>query len=188
MSEAMERAHQIQGGHQDHNDTMARWVAVLIAILTAALGVAQMGEKTSQNAYLSHHVAVSDDWAFYQAKKLRSVMRETEATVLESLSNADTAAVQARIRAARAYQARAQNAPGGEGMKQLAEKARHEEHARDVALHRYHAFELVVGALEIAIVLASVSVVTRVSAMAYGSGIIGLLAAAGGLAVAMHFL
>ena len=188
MSESMERAHQIQGDHHDHNDTAARWVAVLIAILTAVLAVAQMGEKSSQNAYLAHHIAVSDDWAFYQAKKLRSVLRDTEATVLESLPNADSPEVQARIKAARAYAAKAQDLTGGEGTRQLAEKARAEEHARNVAFHRYHAFELVVSALEIAIVLASVSVVTRVSAMAFGSGFIGLAAAVAALAVVMHLL
>ncbi len=188
MSESMERAHQIQGGNHAHSDAAARWVAVLIALLTAVLAVAQMGEKSSQNAYLSHHIAVSDDWAFYQAKKLRSVLRETEATVLESLPNADSPAIQSRIKAAHAYAAQAQNGSGGESARQLAEKARVEEHARDVAFHRYHALELVVGALEIAIVLASVSVVTRVSAMAFGSGVIGLAAAVGGLAVVMHLL
>jgi len=50
---------------------------------------------------------------------------------------------------------------GGDGMKQLGERAKGQEAERDAAFHRYHEFELVVGALQIAIVLASVSVVTR---------------------------
>ena len=51
-----------------HGDTSARRVAVLIAVLAAALALADMAEKGAQNEYLTHHVAVADDWAFYQAK------------------------------------------------------------------------------------------------------------------------
>ena len=185
VSEAMERAHEIHGHHHgaSHTDSLARRIAVLISVLAAALALAQMGEKSSQNAYLTHHVAVSDAWAFYQAKNVRSVMRGTEANMLESLPNAADPAVQARIKQAREYEARMRDDPKGDGMKQLAEQARREEHAREVAFHRYHAFELVVGGLEIAIVLASVSVVTRVAALAIGGALLGAIAAAGGLAV-----
>ena len=188
MSEALEQSHHIQGHHaESHSDSGARRVAVLISVLAAVLALAQMGEKSSQNAYLTHHIAVSDDWAFYQAKNVRSVMRSTEAAVLASLPNAADPAVQTRIKDARAYAARMQDDPkGGDGMKQISARAQQEEHARETAFHRYHAYELVVGGLEIAIVLASVSVVTRVNALAVGGGLLGLVAAASGLAVAMH--
>jgi hypothetical protein len=69
-------------------------------------------------------------------------------------------------------------------MNQLAERAKGQEAARDIAFHRYHEFELVVGALQIAIVLASVSVVTRIVALALGAGVIGALAAAFGAVTA----
>ena len=108
MSEALEHAHHIQGHHAhgaEHNDSAARRVAMLVAVLAAMLAIAQMGEKSSQNAYLTHHVAVSDDWAFYQAKNVRAVMRDTEAAVLQSLPNAADPAVQARIKQAQAYAA-----------------------------------------------------------------------------------
>lgn len=191
MSEALEHAHHIQGHHNqgaEHNDSAARRVAVLVAVLAAMLAIAQTGEKSSQNAYLTHHIAVSDDWAFYQAKNVRAVMRDTEAAMLQSLPNAADPAMQARIKQAQAYAARMQDDPKGDGMKQLAERARQEEHARALAFHRYHTFELVVGALEIAIVLASVSVITRVNALAFGAGMIGLLAGLGGIAVAAHLV
>ena len=190
VSEAMERAHEIQGGHHGdpHSDAGARRVAVLISVLAAALAIAQMGEKSSQNAYLTHHIAVSDDWAFYQAKNVRAVMRGVEATMLASLPNAADPALQARVKEAQAYQTRMRDDPQGDGMKQLAAKASQEERARDHAFHRYHAFELVVGALELGIVLASVSVVTRIRALALGAAVIGLLAAAGGLAVVAELL
>ena len=66
--------------------------------------------------------------------------------------------------------------PGGDGMKQLAGRAEAQKVARDEALHHYHNYELVVGALQIAIVLASVAVVTRILALAVGAGVIGAIA------------
>lgn len=184
----MERAQEIHGHNHAvvHSDTMARRVAVLISILAAVLAMAEVGARTSQNAYLTHHIAVSDDWAFYQAKNVRSVMRETEAALLASLPNANDPAVQTRIKQARAYAARMRDDPNGNGMKQLAEQARREERARAVAFHRFHTFEVIVGALELAIVLASVSVVTRISALAIGGGVLGVVASIAALGVVAH--
>ena len=182
MSETIEHAREgLEHAHQRpraHTDTTARRIAVLIAVLAAALALADMGEKGAQNAYLTHHIAVSDDWAFYQAKNVR-------ATILGGGGRHPCQSAQRRrCRAAGGDQARqgdrgadARRTPGGDGMKQLAERAKAEEAARDEAFHRYHEFELVVGALQIAIVLASVAVVTRILALAVAAGIIGAVAA-----------
>jgi hypothetical protein len=70
-------------------------------------------------------------------------------------------------------------------MKQLADRATMQKAARDEAFHRYHQFELVVGALQIAIVLASVAVVTRILALAIGAGLIGAIAAGFGLFISL---
>ena len=191
MSEHIERAHEtIHEAHHAHTqgDHSARNVGVLVSILAAALALAEVGEKSAQNEYLTRHIAVSDAWAFYQAKNLRGVVRGAEAELLESLPNAADPALQARVKTAREYEARMRDDPKGDGMKQLAEQARHEEEARAHAFHRYHGFELVVGALEIAIVLASVSIVTRMRALAVGAGAIGAIAIAGGIGVLFELL
>jgi hypothetical protein len=184
----MERAHETIEGHAHHGDPWARGVALLVSILAAVLAMTEIGGKASQTAYLTHHVALSNDWAFYQAKNLRSVVRSSEAELLASLPNAQDPAIQARIKAARDYSARMRDDPeGGEGMKQLAATAKQKETERDEAAHRYHNYEYAVGALEIAIVLASVSIVTRSRAMTIGAGVIGAAAAAASLGVAANW-
>jgi hypothetical protein len=189
MSEAMERAHEtIHEAPHAHGDPWARGAAVLVSFLAAALALAEIGGKSAQNAYLTHHIAVSDDWAFYQAKNLRSVVRGTEVSMLESLPNAGDDAIQARIKEAREYQARMRDDPKGDGMKQLAEKAKKQEYDRDHAFHLYHGYEYAVGALQISIVLASVSVVTRMKPLTIAAGLIGLAAGVFGLGVAMGFV
>ena len=190
MSEAMERAHEtIHEAPHAHGDPWARGVAVLVSFLAAGLALAEIGGKSAQNSYLTHHIAVSDDWAFYQAKNLRQVVRGSEAAMLESLPNATDPTIQARVKEAREYQARMRDDPkGGDGMKQLMEKAKKNEHDRDHAFHLYHGYEYTVGALEIAIVLASVSVVTRIRPLTIAAGVIGLAAGVFGLGVALGWV
>ena len=175
--ENIEQVEHHAGGH-GQGDSTARRVAVLIAVLAAVLAVAEMGEKSSQNEYLARNIQASDNWAFFQAKNIRSSVQRAAADVMESLPNSADPAVRKRIDAARADAARLRDDPtAGDGSKQIAEKAHAEEELREHAFHRYHQFELSVGALQIAIVLSSVSVVTRVLALAYGAAAIGAIAA-----------
>jgi hypothetical protein len=186
MGEVVEHAHETIHEHAEHGDPWARGVAVLVSCLAATLAITEIGAKSTQNAYLTHHIAVSDDWAFYQAKNLRSAVRTAEADVLASLPNAADPAVQARIKSAKDYVDHARDDPKtGDGMKQLADKAHAQEEVRDHFFHRYHLYEYASGALEIAIVLASVSVVTRIRWLTFAAGAIGALAGLGALGVAM---
>ncbi len=177
MDEATER--------RNESDPWPRRMAVVVSFLAASLALSEIGAKSTQTEYLTHHIAASDTWNFYQAKNERAIIRNTEATLLESLPNADTPAMQDRIKAARADEARMRDEPStGIGMKQLKEKAEDQERERDHAFHKYHGYEYTSGALEIAIVLASVSVVTRIHALGVAAGVIGVVACVYGLWVA----
>ncbi|MSP00126.1 MAG: DUF4337 family protein [Acetobacteraceae bacterium] len=192
MVNPAETAHeQIHEAHHAHGDSdpWPRRMAVVVSCLAASLALAGVGAKSSQTAYLTHHISASDTWNFYQAKNLRAVLRNSQASTMEALPSADTPTVQERIKAARAEEARMRDEPrtadgkGGDGMKQLRAKAVHEEHDRDHAFHLYHGYEYTAGVLEISIVLASVSVVTRMRPLGIAAGVIGLLASCYGLAV-----
>lgn len=199
MTEVAELAHDTIGEHHgEHHaeahaaprpDPWARRVALLVAILAAVLAMAEIGGKAAQNLYLTHHIAVSDNWAYYQARNLRATVKEAEADLLASLPDAQDPAVRTRIAAARDYAARMRDDPGGgEGMKQLAARARGLEDERTEAYHRYHDYEFVVGALEIAITLASVSVLTRMRALTVLSAAIGAAAGLGAAAITLHLV
>ena len=187
--EGLEHAHHHAGHGDDHPAPGgARGVAILIAVLAALLAICDMGAKSSQNAYVTYHINWTNDWAFYQAKNVRAVMRDAEASMLESVPNAADEVVQKKIAAARANAARLRDEPGSDGMKQIAEKARADGEKRDHYEHEYHLYEIAVGALQIAIVLASVSVVTRIAPLAYAAALIGLLSAVGALLVRLHIV
>ncbi len=191
--EAIEEAHhemeeareELQAERRDHS---ARNTAILIAALAASLALTEMGEKASQNEYLTHHISVTDTWAFYQVRNVRATTMQSAADVIESMPNAVPEA-KARVERLRALAALQLDDPkGGEGRKQLGEKARQETEQRDHAFHRYHKFELATGALQIAIVLASVSIATKMKPLTLMAAAIGGVAAVFGLAVAVDWV
>ncbi len=174
IEHAREGIEQAERAHIHEGDTSARWIAVLVAILAAALAISELGEKSSFTTYMTRHIALSDDYAYYQEKHVRLTTLQTEEALLASLPNSAEAAIQARIKAARQEQARLQDSPDGQGMKQLQEQAAEDKEVRNHASHLAHQLEVVVGGLQIAIVLASVAVVTRVSTLAWGGAGIGV--------------
>jgi hypothetical protein len=180
----LEHAHEANAAHPTHNDTGARRVAVLISALAAGLALAETAEKSAQNDYLAHHVATSDTWAFYQAKTERWAMEGLHAELLASLPNAADPEIRKRIETAQQEQARLEDDEKTVGRKQLRAQAEAEARIRDEVGHHYHLYEIVVGALQIAIVLASVSVVTRMWLLAGAAGVLGLVAGVFAIAVA----
>jgi hypothetical protein len=179
--EGIEQAHHHESFHNDH---FARRVAILVSATAAFLAIAEMGEKSAQNDYLTNHVTLSDDWAFYQAKTVRWTTALDTIETLQSLPNAADPGVRERIAKLQAEAARLNDDEKSLGRKQLEARALRQSEERAHAFHRYHLFEYVVGVLQIAIVLASVSVVTRTLPMAIFAGVISGAAALAGIAVA----
>jgi hypothetical protein len=66
-------------------------------------------------------------------------------------------------------------------MEQLTEKAHAQEHLRDHEMHRTHTLEIASGGLQIAIVLASISVVIDLPLFMIASVTLGILSAIYGL-------
>jgi hypothetical protein len=187
MSETVERAHETIEEHAHHTDPWARNVAILISVLAAALAITEIGGNAAQNAYLAQHVELSNNWAFFQSKNVRAVVLESQADVLASLPNAQDPAIQARIQDSKTHAIRMRDDPkGGDGMKQLAAIAHDLEAERADSFHRYHKYEFSTGALQIAIVLASVSLVTRMRALTFGAAAIGAAAITAAIGVATN--
>ncbi|MDD2877772.1 MAG: DUF4337 domain-containing protein [Acidiphilium sp.] len=181
-TDSLERHKHLKEHPEAHH---ARRMALLIGILAASLAICEMGEKSAQNNYIAQQIAVSDTWAFYQAKSIKADIAASQAVTLTALAaHGNDAAVGAMAKAAEARAAKEASDPAGrEGKAQLMQQARHQTEARDHQLERYHLLEIAVGALQIAIVLASVSVVTEIVGFGFVSLGLGVLALIGGVAV-----
>lgn len=158
-------------------------LAIYIAVLAVMLAIAALGGSNAAKDMANENIMASDKWNFYQAKNLRQTQFRisAEALELEMKSRPDMpaearAAYQEKIAAYRATVARYESEPEtGEGKKELLAKAKEHEEARDLAGERDPWFDAAESALQIAIVLASVSAIVGLPALTWISGALALL-------------
>ncbi len=179
FDQAQERLEGVAEGHGKRVHT--RRTAIFIAVMAAVLALTEFGEKDAQANFLSSQITASDIWAQYQAKSVRRSIFSAEAELLESLKTVSTPAIQEKIAQARANASRMRSELGGDGMEQLMVRAHAQEHLRDHEEHRKNMLETASGGLQIAIVLASISVVVDLPVFMIVSVILGLASAIYGL-------
>ena len=175
MSEQFEHAqeHLEHAAHEHGHSTSHTRAAIIIGIMAAVLAIMEFAAKDASSSYLTNHIAASDTWAQYQAKSVRRTILTAQADLLESLPGAGAPEVAKRIADARANAERMRSEPGSDGMEQLSEKAHEQEHEREHEMHRNHMLEIASGGLQIAIVLASISVVIDLPAFMMVSILVG---------------
>jgi hypothetical protein len=173
--ESMEQADHAKEAAQEN-----RKIALLIAVIALCLALSETLGQGAQTESISKNVEASDLWAFYQAKAIRSTVVQTAAEQSKLLLGAASdeaarAAAQKQIEDWQRTAARYRSEPEtGEGSEQLSARAKHAEEERDLATARYHHFELGSAAFQIAIVLASATIITGILALAWISGLLAL--------------
>jgi Domain of unknown function (DUF4337) len=176
INETIEKAHE-----GEHSQYFNRRIALLIAVLALFLSFSETLGKSAQTEAIGANVESSDLWAFFQAKSIRFTQLNTAAE--EMLVAAETASdpaaktsMQKQIDAWKKTAARYDSEPStGEGRKELAERAKEAEAKRDLALAKYHHYELASAAFQVGIVLASAAVITGMVALAWFGGALGVL-------------
>ena len=176
--ETHEKIH--EAGHRN------KGVAILITILAACLALAETGGKSAQTEAVGRNVEAANLWAFFQAKTIRQTTLRTAADSLEAIGTDSLApgrgdAVAKQVARWRETAERYETEPSTqEGRRELAARAKATEAVRDRMLAAYHQFEYASATFQLAIVLASASVVTGVLLLAYisfGLGTIGVAVA-----------
>jgi hypothetical protein len=179
MPEPHEAAHEA-AEHSEHLEGSNRRIALLIAVLALFLAFSETLGKSSQTEAISQNVEASNLWAFFQAKTIRATQLRTAA---DAMAVDAAAANDATVKAAREKQIdawkktaeRYDSEPStGEGRKELSEHAKHAEEQRDHSFVKYHNFELASAAFQVAIVLASATIITGMTALAWLSGLLGI--------------
>src|SRR5271170_5328817 len=178
MSEIHEAIEKAQEG--EHEPGFNRRIALVIAILALFLSFSETLGKSAQTEAIDANVKSSDTWAFYQAKDTRRAVLNAAAdqTALLAASTTDPAAkaaIDKQIDTWRSTAARYESDPKtGEGRKELAARAKAEEEERDLAMAKYHHYEIASAAFQIGIVLASAAVITSMIALAWFAGLLGV--------------
>ena len=159
-------------GHADHSGN--KGVALLISVLALVLALSETLGKSAQTSALGYNIEASNLWAFFQAKTIRQTTLRAAAEQMEVLSESEKAKKQ--IDTWKKTAARYQDEPDtGEGRNQLAERAKVAEKKRDLALAAYHHFEMSSASVQIAIVLASASIITTMPALFWTAGALGVV-------------
>src|SRR5712664_3514950 len=139
----------MSGGHGVDTHGGNKGVALLISILALVLAFSETLGKVAQTGALAMNIEASNLWAFFQAKTIRQTVLRTAAEEPET----------------------------GEGREQLAARAKEAEKKRDRSMAAYHHYELASAAVQIAIVLASASIITAMPLLAWLAGGLGAIGA-----------
>jgi len=164
----------------EHAVQANKGIALLIAVLALFLAFASAGGKGAQTAAISENIEAADLWTFYQAKAIRATTLLTAAEMLESEtaaeSNPAAKTKEQRINSWKQTAARYESEPETqEGRKELVERAKFAEERRNTSMAKYHNFEIASAALEIGIVLASATIITGVTVLAWIAGALGVV-------------
>jgi len=164
-------------------------VAIIIAIMATLLAITSLGGGNAAEDVANNNIHASDTWAFYQAKSIRQTTMRVAADGLEAQLKAEPGMtqeardfIQSKIEEYRKTADRYESEPDrddpenplkGEGRKQLTARARDYEAKREAAQRQDPNFDFSEALFQIAIVLASVSILAnsrRLLLVAIGAG------------------
>jgi hypothetical protein len=178
MPEAQETMdHAIHAEHASHSN---RKIGLVIAVLALFLSLSETLGKSAQTEAIGANVESSNLWAFFQAKTVRMTTVRTAAEELRLTADSATdpaakAAMEKQIDAWQKSAARYDSEPDThEGRKELAARAKQAEESRDLAMAKYHHYEVASAAFQIGIVVASAAVITEVIGLAWFAGLLGV--------------
>ena len=171
-------------GHGDHGEGNKK-IGLLIAVLALVLAFSETLGKGSQTAALSYNIEASNLWSFFQAKTIRMTTLRTAAEQAEL----DLPQVAGNAAAKEAYEKRIggwkktaerydSEPETNEGRKELMARAKATEAKRDRSLAAYHHYEVASAAVQIAIVLASATIITGLTVLTWiagGLGVVGIV-------------
>jgi len=157
-----------------HADSFAGRIAVMTAILSTAGAIfGYQGGATQNEALLLknesaiHKTEAANQWAYYQAKGQKQAIAELTA----QLPGVDQAAAK---REAQRYSSEK------EAIREKAEAqeqaAKHADEASELAVHHHHRWAQSVVAIQVAIALAAITLLSRrrwLQAISYGAGAVG---------------
>ncbi|HEV2863776.1 MAG TPA: DUF4337 domain-containing protein [Pyrinomonadaceae bacterium] len=176
----METAEQIadarakRGEGQTAEERFNSSVAIVIALMAMLLAITSLGGGNAAEDVANNNIHASDTWAFYQAKSIRQTTMRVAADELEAQLRANPNMppearefIQSKVDEYRRTADRYESEPDkddpdnplkGEGRKQLTARAQDYEAKREAAQLQDPNFDFAEALFQIAIVLASVSI------------------------------
>jgi len=171
-------------GHGDHGPEVTgetKRIAIIISVLALLLAIAETAGKSAQTDTISHNIETANLWAFFQAKTIRRTTLETAADAMQldvefARDPAIRDKLEKRVASWRKEAQRYRSEPEtGEGSQELAKRAQDASKKRATSLAKYHHYEVSSALFQIAIVLASASIITGVIYMLWAALALGAI-------------
>lgn len=143
---------------KEQRESWTKYVSLMIVVLAVATGIGALKAGAYSSRVMLTQAQASDTWAFYQAKSIKQRLAEIEARQKTGEEAASSAAEATRYRAEE---------------RELQTKAERLESDRDAAAQHGPHLAFAITALQIAIALASVCLITKRRALWAASGVIG---------------
>lgn len=180
---------------KDVHSRRDKLIGVYIGLLAVVLAICSMGGNNASGDATHRNIEASNTWSFFQAKNARRQAYKLQADDLElrlatdaTLSEDARKKISDRVADYRAQEKRLTSEPEKkEGLDELFAKGRELEKQRDTALSRGPYFDYGGALLQIAIVLASVAIISGGNFLLIVSlilGSLGTLATIGGFTLA----
>jgi hypothetical protein len=193
IKEAVEAEHQADRAEERASERHRNRAALAIAVLAGILAVGELGGDNAKDAMIHNNIEASDTWNFYQAKNIRQTIYKLEVDRLKreriaagagagAGNDALDADIEKYARTVSRYDdepdAAAPNDPTrGEGKKQLQARAKSYGAARELAEKRNDSFDFAKMALQLGIVLGSVSILAASRPLLWISCLLGVAGA-----------
>ena len=154
---------------KENKEIRDRWISVYIGLVAVILAICAMGGGNATKDSTRYNIEVTNGWAFFQAKNLRRIALVLSKDELElslktgaAMPPEGRSAVEAKIKERTVEIDRLKFDPvGKEGLDQLFEKNKALERQRDDSLARDPYFDFGQAFLQIAIVIASVALISN---------------------------
>jgi hypothetical protein len=168
----------------------AKWIGVYVGVLAALLAVCTLGGDNAAKDATRANIEATNLWGFFQAKNIRRTAYTIAADDLELMVRSSSP-MPAEARAAMEEKAKAyrdtvvrytSDKKSNEGLDELFARGKEIEKERDLALARDPYFDGAQALLQIAIVLASVALITEANLLVWFS----LVMAAAGSALMLN--
>lgn len=167
------------------NDRRDKLIGVYIGILAVMLAICSMGGNNAQTDATHRNIEAANNWSFFQSKNLRRNELRLQIDEFElklatdgTLSEEARQKISAKIAEYRATENRLTSEPDKkEGLDELFIKGKELEAQRDVAFKRGPYFDYGGALIQIAIVLASVAIISGGNLLLFASFMLGALGA-----------
>lgn len=146
----MENVHEDIHHHAHHApESWVSWVALSTAILAALAAITALLSGMHANEAMMEKVEASDQWAFFQAKSIKSGQLNTKNDILKALEKTPS---EKDVKKLEVYE---------QEMEKIKEKAEHAGHESKANFELHETYARGVTLFQIAITIAAISVLTK---------------------------